>query len=55
MDRYWIDDNIATWCIDLYSWFGVVDEEAGGIIAYFNSEENAKAWIILQTGGREIV
>lgn len=40
---YWICD--ATTGGDVKNWFGVVDERAGGIIAYFSNEEDATKFI----------
>ena len=44
MENYWVCDighHFSNHIPDLTNWFGVVSEEHGGIIAYFNTEDAA--------------
>lgn len=54
VDRFWIDDSPYT--TDVSGWYAVVDEERGGIVAYFGREEDAEryvAWLRFGIENRE--
>lgn len=46
--RFWIDDE-PYFTRPLDGWVGVVDEERGGIIAYFGKIEDAEKYIYYKT------
>lgn len=52
--NYWVCDiehHFPSHNPDLTNWFGVVDEQRGGIFAYFLSEEDALNFISTLTPG----